>query len=288
MATFSVHFDGDITVDHRVSVRVLANTYTHMQRAIDRAFLVEKYGSVEKNERLTKEEYQETEFIALYPAEGGIILDAVKLGAERIIDRVYSATNLIYEKSVQGAFQQHQNISQQLAVRRNYVNAVGSRTQSFDEVMRNPDPDWEAAYSNRSIVKEIDRLAIQVTRSDLSTSYVDISLNGSRANLPLHFTPAIAKRFHQIAADRELGAPMLATVQIRMLDVGGNNKKPSAKVLNLDTGRIVNLDLSSEEDFEALHAYHTPNTDVRLYVCPVIEAGGYDINGGDLKFLAVA
>ena len=39
MATFSVHFDGPITVEHKVSIRVLAKTYEHMQRAIDRAYV---------------------------------------------------------------------------------------------------------------------------------------------------------------------------------------------------------------------------------------------------------
>lgn len=45
-AVFSVHFDGPITVDHKVSLRVMAKTYEHVQRAIDRAYLLEVRGQI--------------------------------------------------------------------------------------------------------------------------------------------------------------------------------------------------------------------------------------------------
>lgn len=288
MASFSVHFDGDITIDHKVSVRVLANTYQHMQRAIDRAFLVGKYGVVEKHERLTKAEYRETEFIAEYPQEGGIVLDAFKQGAGRLVDRIYGATSVVFQSAVDQAFDQHQSISQQLSVRRQYAEQMGNRSRPFSDLLEDPPDVWAAAYSNRSIVKEIDQLVGQITRSDLETSTVDLMLNGTRPHLPLQFTPAIARSFHKIAADRELGPPMIARVTIRILDAGNKNTKPNAKILNLDTLKEVNLHLSSDTDFAALHPYHNGDDEVRIHVCPIVEAKGFDLRGGDLMFLQVA
>lgn len=288
MASFSVHFDGDITVDHKVSVRVMATTYQHMQRAIDRAFLVETYGAVEKHERLTKAEYRETEFIAEYPREGGIVLDAMKQGAERLVDRIYAATSVVFQGAVDQAFEQHQTISEQLAARRQYAHQMGERSRSFSSVLNEPPDVWATAYSNRSIVKEVDQLVGQINRSDLSTSTVDIALHGTRPQLPLVFTPAIAKSFHKIAADRELGPSMIARIRIRLLDAGNRNTKPNAKVFNLDTFKEVNLHLSSEADFAALHPFHNIDEEVRIHVCPILEAKGFDLKGGDLMFLKVA
>ena len=288
VASFSVHFDGDITIDHKVSVRVLANTYQHMQRAIDRAFLVGKYGVVEKHERLTKAEYRETEFIAEYPQEGGIVLDAFKHGAGRLVDRIFGATSVVFQSAVNQAFDQHQSISQQLAARRQYAEQMGNRSRPFSDLLEAPPDVWAAAYSNRSIVKEIDQLVGQITRSDLETSTVDITLHGTRPHLPLQFTPAIARSFHKIAADRELGPPMIARVTIRILDAGNKNTKPNAKILNLDTLKEVNLHLSSDADFSALHPYHNGDDEVRIHVCPILEAKGFDLRGGDLMFLRVA
>lgn len=288
LASFSIHFDGGITDQHRVSVRVLGNTYQHMQRAIDRAFLVEKYGAVEKHEKLTKLEYRETEFLALYPREGGIYLDAVRAGAERIIDRIYAATSVVFGSAVAQAFEQHQSMAQQLVASKDYSYRMGERVRPFSEVLDNPPAVWSAAYSNRSIVKEIDQLVAQITRPDLAESSVELTLHGTRAQLPLVFTPAIARSFHKIAADRELGPPMIVRARIRLLDAGNRITKPNAKVLNLDTQKEVNLYLSGTVDFDALHPYHNIDGEVRIHVCPILEAKGFDVRGGDLMFLRVA
>lgn len=287
VATFSVHFDGDITINHQVSIRVLGNTYTRMQSALDRAFLIEKYGRVVKYERLTREEYEETDFIAEYPQEGGIILDAVREGAEGVVDRIYGAVNYIYQKAVDRAFDEHGSIAQQLEGGRDYVNRVGERTPEYKQYLEDRSADWRDAYSNRSIVKEIDPLVNQISRSDLQNSTVELLLVGSQANLPLQFNRGIAKSFHKIAADRQLGPPMIVHVWIRSLDIGNKNTKPSAKIYNFSSGREVVLNLFDQQGFDALHPYHGLEAGVRIYVCPIMEAGGFDIEGGDLMFLRV-
>lgn len=288
MAALSVHFDGAITNRHRVSVRVMGNTYLHLQRAIDRAYLIETYGSVTKHERLSKEEYRQTEFIALYPREGGIYLDAIRDGAERLVDRIFSATSNVFEASVNRAFEQHQTMSAQLAHRREYAQRMGDNAKSFADVINDPPGNWAPAYSNRSIVKEIDQLVGQINRSDLGESTVELTLHGTRPHLPLVFTPPIALAFHKIAADRELGPPMIARVWIRILDAGNRTTPPSAKVLNLDTQKEVSLHLADQNDFDALRPYHNIEHEVRIHVCPILEAGGFDLRGGDLRFLRVA
>lgn len=287
VATFSVHFDGDITVDHRVSIRVLGNTYTRMQSAIDRAFLVERYGRVVKYERLSRDEYEETEFIAAYPQEGGIILDALREGAEGIIDKIYSATNYVYGRAVENAFAENINIAQQIDRQKNYVTGVGERTPPYEHYLENRSEEWRDAYSNRSIVKEIDPLVNQISRKGLNNSTVDLLFIGSRTNLPLTFDATLAYKFHKIAADKQLGPPMIVHTWIKSLDIGSKTTKPSAKVYNISSGKEVVLHLFDQAGFNALHPHHGVEAGVRIYACPIMEAGGFDILGGDLMFLKV-
>lgn len=287
MATFSVHFDGPITVEHRVTIRVLASTYEHMQRAIDRAYLIETYGDVWKHARLTDKQYRETDFIAEYPREGGIILDAVRQGAGAVLDRVAAAIRPVFDRATQEAIEQHASLGAQLTQRQGYVRRMGENTPHYADIAANPPRDWASAYSNRSVVKEIDQLVAQVTPRELDGSSVDIGLHGNFAHFPFQFSALIAKRFHVIASHRELGAPFIVSARIRSLDRGNRYAKPSAKIENLDTNREVTLNLSKTEDCDALHPYHNGEP-VRLYVCPIVEAMGFDLNGGDLMFLAVA
>lgn len=288
MATFSVHFDGDITIDHKVSVRVMGNTYLKMQSAIDRAFIVQKYGAVHKYERLSQEEYRETEFIASYPQEGGIILDAVKETGNRIMDQIYNATARIYNKASNSAADQNQTFGQQIAARKEFAERLGERNLSFAAMQRSNTAEWSEAYSSRSVVKEIDALVKQITRKDLITATVDITITGTRSHLPLEFDQAMAHRFHNVVALRELGPPMIVHIEIRSLDKGNHSIKPSAKVINVHTNKEVSLNLSNLHDFQVLHPFHNIAGGVMIYACPILEAGGFDFQGGDLQFLGIA
>lgn len=287
MATFSVHFDGPITVDHKVTIRVLSKTYEHMQRAIDRAYLIEIHGEVWKHARLTSRQYAETEFLAAYPREGGIFLDAIRDGADRIIDRVAAAVAPFFESAANNSIVRLENIDSQLGQRSSYVRDIGSDLQTYDQVAANPPSQWAPAYSNRSIIKEIDQLVGIITAERVDGSSVDIGLNGSRPYLPLQFTPEIARRFHLLAARRELGPAMLVRARIRSLDRGNKYTKPSAKIQNLSTDRELVLHLRGAEDIDALRPHHD-GREVLLQVSPIIEALGFDLKGGDLMFLGVA
>jgi hypothetical protein len=287
LATFSVHFDGPITVNHRVPIRVLAKTYEHMQRAIDRAYLIDLYGEVWKHARLKDDQYRETDFIAEYPREGGIILDAVRDGAGVLIDRVAEAIRPVFESATQQAIEQQATMATQIAQRREYVGGMRENTLTYDQIVEDPPPNWASAYSNRSVIKEIDQLVAQITPRQLDGSIVDLSLYGNVSHLPFSFTAPIARSFHVIASQRELGAPLIVTARIRSLDRGNRFAKPSAKIENLSTNREVRLHLPRREDCDELHPHHNGEA-VRLYVCPIIEALGFDIHGGDLLYLAVA
>lgn len=286
MATFSVHFDGPITVEHKVTIRVLSKTYEHMQRAIDRAFLIELHGEVWKHARLKDSQYRETDFLAEYPQEGGIILDAVRAGAGAILDRVAASIRPVFESAAQDAVEQNAAMDVQIGQRQRYVAQMGDNTPTYMTVAANPPANWAAAYSNRSVVKEVDQLVAQVTPNALDGSSVAITLTGNRTHLPFEFTPRIARRFHKIASHRELGAAFVVTARIRSLDMGNRFAKPSAKIENLETGREVHLHLATIEDFDALHPHHDGQP-VRLFVSPIVEALGFDLKGGDLMFLAV-
>lgn len=283
----SIHFDGPITKDHKVSLRVLTKTYEHMQRAIDRAYLDTKYGSVWKHARLKQADYIHTEFIADYPREGGIILDAIKDGAATIIDRINNAVSVPFEKALQQGALEHNSVLQQLPMRRDQAHAHRNDLQTYQEMIEHPDEKIVRAYSDRSIVKEIDQIASLVRPEELNGSYVELKLFGSHAHPVYVFDAAQARRFHETVSRRELGAPVLIRAHIRLLDEGNKFTGMKAKIVNLDSERELTLHLGSNEDFVKLHPYHTAEQ-VLVFACPVIEYGAYDPNGGDMYFVDVA
>ena len=286
-AVFSIHFDGPIVKEHKVSLRVMAKTYEHMQRAIDRAYLDTKYGGVWKHARLKQEDYQQTEFLAEYPREGGIILDGIRAGAGAIIDRINGAISAPFERALQKGVEEHASIVDQLPQRRQFAHTHKDLLATYQDMVDHPDARVVRAYSDRSIVKEVDQIAAMVKPEELDGSYVEFRLNGSRAHPVYTFDAATAKRFHEIVSRCELGGPVLIRGKIRSLDQGNRYSPMKAKILNLDSNREITLHLGSEEDFLRLHPYHTAEQ-VFLFASPVIEFGAYDPNGGDMYFVDVA
>ncbi|MBU6257891.1 MAG: hypothetical protein KGO01_05665, partial [Burkholderiales bacterium] len=269
MATFSVHFDGPITTDHKVSLRVLSKTYAHMQRALDRAYLLDHHGEVWKHARLKDDEYEESEFLAEYPREGGIILDAVKAGGERLVDLVHQAVRPIFALAAEEGIHQHQTIGAQLEARREYARRMGANTQHFQSLIDQPRPAWADAYSNRSIVKEIAQLVGMITPDRLDGSIVTLDLTGNRPYASLEFTGELARRFNARVSEKEVAQAFILEVNIRDLNRGNKYSRPKAKVLNLITNREVVLHLESDRDFLELHPFHTAER-VNIFVAPMM------------------
>ncbi len=284
---FSIHFDGPIARNHKVSLRVLSRTYEHMQRSIDRAYLDTKYGGVWKHARLKKEDYEHTEFIAEYPREGGIILDAIKDGANAIIDRLNGAISGPFEQALHQGIEEHHSIVEQLVSRKRDAHSQRQHLQTYQEMLDHPDAKIVRAFSDRSIIKEIDQIASLIRPEELDGSYLEINLSGTSSYPTYTFDALQAKRFHDVISHRELGKPVLTRVKIRLLDQGNKYGGMKAKVTNLESQRELILHLESEDDFRKLHPYHL-HDQVMIFACPVIEYGAYDPNGGDMYFIDIA
>jgi hypothetical protein len=58
-------------------------------------------------------------------------------------------------------------------------------------------------------------------------------------------------------------------------------------MVNISTGREAILHFTGIADLERLRPFFDGN-EVRIFVSPIVEALGFDLNGGDYVFLAVA
>lgn len=290
-ASFSVHFDGDITLNHQLPVRVLGKTYSSMQSAIDRAYLTNKYGNIAKFSKLKSEEYIETAFIASYPREGGIWLDNRKSDAAAIIDRINSTLSPLFEKARERGIENTASLSSQIITETERVREISDRVPHFNEWSLTSREEWAFLYSNRSISKEIDQLVSQITIKNLHTSIVEIQLYGSMSYPLYSFDKRLAKAFHKIVSKRELGPPVRIDVKVTILDRGHGVRYPSAKAANINNNKefILHLPKPRDEDYsliEQIHRIHDGGN-YQIYATPIMEAGGFDVNRGDYVFLGI-
>lgn len=286
----SLHYDGPITTDHKLELRTLGVTLTHMQAAIDRAYLDLKFGRVIKYARLSSADYPATDFLLERPRDGGFIIDMANKGRHAIADRVYNAIARAATKAAQEPLQVVEGLNAQ-AARRNQMLAIGAEfpISSTDFLAEQESRSAVTRYGDRAINREFDRVLSQLRVLRYEGSSLEITVAGTHAQPPLRFDAESAKRFHQVVSKRNLGDPVMLDIKIRALDSGRGTASPSGKAINESNGKDFNLHFRNEADFNSVTTFIKAGSRpvIRIIACPVLEYGVFDPFAGDMFFLSL-
>lgn len=276
-----IHFDGDITENHQLPMRTLGKSITHIQTAIDRAYLDLKYKEgVWKHARLANDDYPKTVFIVQAPQEGGYILDFFSKLAEskRYVDRVSEAIN----QAVAHGAEKIIILKDQVEYRKQQIAKQLLKPIEFKTFFKNPSKDVVRRYGDRSIAKEIDQVLSTIRPEYAGDSTFELVLTGE-ASQTYTFDRIKSQRFHDSVSRRSLGVPVVYKGIMKQLDI--DNKR--GKFKNSDTGRTSMLHFGSEKDFLKAHPYLTPDNTIRFIGCPLIEFGALEPNSGDVYFVDI-
>lgn len=237
-----IHYDGDIAENHQVPMRILGKCLSHIQNAIDRAYLDIKHEGVWKHARMSSDDYVKTEYIVQPPKEGGYILDFFSSMKEskKITDRVSNAI----DQAINQVRAQATSLSDQVSLKKEQVLKRILKPISFAELLDNPPPEVVRQYGDRSIVKEIDQV-LSTVRSDYSgDSTFELSLVGERTK-KYDFNKQKSISFHEAVSKRSVGSPVTFTGKID--EPSMKNKR--CKFHNNATGTTSILHLSNDADF---------------------------------------
>ncbi|NNA66415.1 hypothetical protein [Pseudomonas gessardii] len=282
MSRLHLHFDGDITRNHTVSLRTLGNSLYHLQAAVNRAHLDTKFGEVWKGARLSKQDYLDTELWSRPPENGGYIIDFIDSSPriKKTLTRMIQAITPAVEKSNFQALKASGSLVQQAAQRFEQVRVGTIEPQSFESYMptasQNP-------YGDRAINKEIDLLAGIVRTPNAGQSTVELIIDNDRS-YAYKFNRVASENFHALVSNRMLGEPLIFSVKVTELD--STNK--TAKIFNVLTERTVKLTYANEEDFSLIKPFLGIQVAMNFIGSPVYEGGAFDAKGGDLFFIGLA
>lgn len=285
----SLHYDGPITTEHKLELRTLGSTLTHMQAAIDRAYLDLKLGRVVKFARLSAGDYPSTDFLLERPRDGGFIIDMMNKGRYAIADRLHSAISAAAKKAMAEPVQFLESMKLQ-GERKKFLLDVGvDRAVSNEEFVAEQSSKPAAArYADRAINRSFDQVLAQLRVPRYEGSTLEITTAGVNAQLPIRFDAALAHQFHRIVSRRTLGDPVIMDVKIRALD-SGRNSTPSGKAINVLTNKDFNIHFHNEADFNSLTAFIKAGKPpvIRIIACPVLEYGVFDPFAGDMFFISL-
>lgn len=273
-----IHYEGDISEDHQIPMRVLGLSLLHIQKAIDRAYLDIKYEGIWKYARMSQSDYKITEFLVQQPKEGGYILDFFSRRKESpaISDRVSKAINEALEQS-----EEHKaSLYSQVESRKEQVANDTIRPRQFQDLVSNPSDEIKRKYGDRSIAKEIDQV-LSIIRAEYSgDSILGLSITGSSTKT-FNFDKVKSDRFHKIVAGRQIGPPVIYSGKIQALD----KRNKSGKFVNAENKRTSILHFNNDDDFLKAHPYLGMDDEMHFIGCPLVEFGALEPNSGDVYFL---
>lgn len=285
----SIHFDGPIAKSHAVQLRTFSKTLGHIQTAIDRAYLDNKYGNIWKFARLQSEDYPKTDFILQQTREGGFIADLLgDKDSSTIVTRIYNAVAPAYEQAQAVTIPKEPKLTDLGEQRKRHYKAGAQRPIPYSQLIENPDQKQTRAYGDRSIVKEFDQIASAIRSRSGDGSLVEVNLSTDKAYPTFVFDAETSAKFHSVVSTKTLGDPVELSITLRALD-SGNGGISKAKALNLESNKEFNLHISSERSFAGLRKYLKKKNPPPFVVigCPILEYGAFDPLAGDMYFIDV-
>ena len=281
MASIELHFDGRIAQNHQVSLRTLSKSLTHLQNAIDRAYLEHRNGGLWKYARLSPEHSSEADFIVGTPRDGGYILDFLRANAvgRILVNRLNQAIAPAAEVAQNQGLEELANLKAQAAQKKALMEAEQVAPITFTQLQANEGEGVVRLYADRSINREIDQL-LGLIRNEDNDSSLAITLNGD-SPVTYDFDGVKSSRFHKVVAQRTLGSPTIYSCKVVELDV------PNLKgqIENLETRRKATLVFRNRTELIEARALLGETEMFDFIGCPIVEYGAYDPTAGDVMFL---
>lgn len=278
--SLSLHFEGEIVVDHMVSARTLGKSLVHTQNAIDRAYLDLKYGNLWKYARIRGDDYPSADFVALYPEEGGFVQKLFSETGRQIVNRISSALMPAMERVLAEGEDVASSMLQQVENRKRQIAHGIIEPTHFQALVENPGEKVIRTYADRSINREIDQVLSIIRSNNSGESFLGIDTYGDK-HIKYEFNKFKSAKFHSIVSRREIGEPVIYLSRVRQLD----RDRLNGKVINLENNKTVIVHFLHDNDFVKAHPYLGNNNEMVFIGAPVIEYGAFDPNAGDIYFI---
>lgn len=293
-STISIYFDGPITEEHAVQLRIFGKTLMNIQSAIDRAYLdIRTKGKIYKNARISRDDYEHTNFLMNQSRPGSFAADLLSHSEEsgNIVKRINSAVSPAYEEAQTYVPKDEDNLVTQAKNRAAHYSNNAQIPEAYDDAINGSLSDLRNSYGNRSIAKEFGEISTMIAARENDGSYIKISLYTENFSTIFTFDHQTSESFKKIVSKKELGDLIEIPITIRSLDsqaVSGLSAKAIA--INTISKKSFNLYIHSEDGFNNLKDYLQKKDPpvFKIIACPVLEYGSFDPNAGDMYFLAIS
>lgn len=281
--TVQITFEGEFSSRNRISLRTLGQTYTGLQKAIERTYLSIERDGLLKGERSDKESIKATEFFLEQYRDGSFICVFRESSDQllRVIDHLSSIIRNPYEIAMSEGDIEHQTIVRSLQEINqnpisepiNYVNAIS------DSSINDP-----RSYAPKSIANYINQSLIPVKRHG-GNNRIIYRLTGHEDHQFI-FDKTTAERFYSAISGKGIGP--LIRYESELIKISSTTLSGSIKHTYNRKEAIIKFmtagDYNQAAPYVELGRDQKPIQPMSFLGYPILEMNKIDLESGDVIF----
>lgn len=281
-----IKFDGALAKGNKISIRTLAHTLPHLQRAIDKIVMYETRAAVGKGATLHQVHYPVADLYLEQIIEGSIILPLVGNLLAGATSRFNSFLSIPYREA-------ENTINSKVSTFDTRVETV--RTQLTNGLLIpishrsliDKDHVAQTEYAQAAFLNDINNMLAPLRSRSCVDDEITIH-NADPENIATFvFNQQKSKAFAQVVRAQRLAHPVLYSGRLEgLVNRGGSSFPYVGKFICSSTEKEMKLLVASEADALVLNRYNIGKTEIDIIACPLSVYGTFDPLSGDIVFIA--
>lgn len=279
-----LRINGTLAPENKISLRTISHTLPHLQRAIDKIVLYEKYGEIKKHSVLPHSLYGNADLFLDPFEKGSIKIPLIGDLLEGVGSRLNQFLREPYEKAAQELELNHRPLIEQLEIVRNNIQLDNVDLITQEDLILNSHV-FENSYAQTAVLKDLNNLLSPLRAKSSSEDTIEIINNsvGNTASYP--FTHRTAKSFGKIISQKRLAKPVQYRGVLEGLKRTENKVFPYVgNFISEQTDEEMSLLFVDPSDAIVMNKFNLSKVKFSIWACPLAVFESFDQKRGDIVF----
>ena len=279
-----LRINGTLAPDNKVSVRTVSHTLPHLQRAIDKIVIYEKFGDLKKRSALPSDLYESADLFLDAFEQGSVKIPLIGNLLHGVGERLNQFLREPYERAARDLEYEYGSLSGHLEKIRGNIKRDNFENVTQEDLIAGGDR-LERTYAQAAVLKDLNAMLSPLRAKSSAGDTIELINNtpGNTANYL--FSHNTAKSFGKIVTQKRLADPVKYVGILEGLKRTGGTTFPCVGTfISSITGEEMNLLFTDNADAIVLNSFNLSKVQFSMWACPLAVYESFDQVRGDVVF----
>ncbi|WNO09849.1 hypothetical protein [Teredinibacter sp. KSP-S5-2] len=282
-----LRISGTLAPDNKISLRTVSHTLPHLQRAIDKVVLYEKYGDLKKRSALPSSLYESADLFLAPFEDGSVKIPLVGNLLDGVGARLNQFLREPYDKAAKDLEYEYGSLANQLDNVRGNIERENVENITQEDLNAGANR-LERSYAQTAVLKDINTMLSPLRAKSSVDDTIELVNNTLGKTANYSFSHVNAKTFGKIVTQKRLAKPVKYDGILEGLKRTGGKTFPCVGIfVSALTGQEMNLLFVSEMDAVALNKFNLSKKKFSIWACPLAVYESFDHLRGDIVFASL-